>query len=148
MQEERETKGEALVWKDILKHEDTLEAQRFWACFQFLFIMRPKHGRDGDQAWMSLSYKLKYNEEKKRWESPTSHYEPQCRYDEFVASHSTCCEHANVEFSYYHRNLMSKFNLALNEADYILRTPSHADMKWVENKCEEKHCSKELKDAV
>ena len=43
---------------------------------------------------------------------------------------------------------MCKFNLALNEADYILRNTSHNDMKTVEKDCEKKGCSEELKQAI
>ena len=98
-----------IVWKDIanIKDEVTkLEAQRFWACLMFLEIMPPKLGKKGGSEW-------KYAVYSETMDKVDYIYTPQCRYDEFVASHASACEHRTEYFIYYHRNLMSKYVVAL-----------------------------------
>lgn len=43
------------------------------------------------------------------------------RYDEFVSSHATVCEHQTNYFAHYHRHMFVLYELALNEADKSLR---------------------------
>jgi hypothetical protein len=45
---------------------------------------------------------------------------PRNIHDEFISSHQTCCEHGNVYFVYYHRHLMTCFEISLNFADEVL----------------------------
>ena len=126
--------------KDINNAEDPLtrlEAERFWACFMFLFIMPPKH-RDarGHSTWRTRT-----------WASQP--YSPLCRYDEFVVSHSTCCEHHTNYFSYYHRNVLSKYQLALNEADYALRNASSSqEMSLIRHEARNRRLEADLDRAI
>ena len=113
-----ENSAEVLVIKDITKADDPvskLEVERFWACFMFLYIMPPKH-RDtrGNPIWRARTLS-------------SQPYIAQCRYDEFIINHATSCEHGTNYFIHYHRNLLSKFQLALNEADYALRNPNDSE---------------------
>ena len=48
-------------------------------------------------------------------------YKPKCRFDEFIASHTTCCEYHTNYFAYFHRNMIAQYLLALNEADFAMR---------------------------
>ena len=101
MEKERE---DILIWKDIAT-ADPHELERFLACLKFLFIMPPKHLHNDDKG-------------KGKWIITTrgkeTNYYPQCRYDEFIASHASSCEHSTRFFAYYHRHLMSMYSLALN----------------------------------
>ena len=56
-----------------------------------------------------------------RPDPPRISYSPLSRYDELISSHATACEHQTEYFIYYHRNLMLKYVIALQEADFILR---------------------------
>ena len=48
-------------------------------------------------------------------------YDPINRYDEFVSSHASCCEHTTNYFGHYHRHLLILYEMSLNEADQSLR---------------------------
>ena len=55
-------------------------------------------------------------------------YEPINRYDEFVSSHASCCEHSTNYFGHYHRHQLILYEMSLNEADQALRSreiPEH-----------------------
>lgn len=47
------------------------------------------------------------------------------RYDEFISSHASVCEHNTHYFAHYHRHLLSIVELTLNEADLYLRNRKH-----------------------
>ena len=101
-----------MIWKDVERtygYVEKLEAKRFWACLMFLQIMPPHNRKEnGLSPW---AFKV---DEK-------TTYDPECRYDEFVASYASCSERETQFFSHYHRNMLVKFSLALQEADYVLR---------------------------
>ena len=114
------------MWRDLKKIDgdpiQSLEAKRFWACFMMQFILPPVNDRPKWNLYISDRNK------------PTIEYEPQCRYDEFVASHASACNHDQIYFAYYHRNLMSKFTFALQEADLVLRGKDSKTEQWIRSK--------------
>ena len=99
------------------------EAERFWACLLYLNILPPKEINQETKNYLRNTevYNTFYFDNKKRKSVSYRSYKPLNRYDEFISSHATVCEHMTNYFGYYHRHLLALMDLALNEADQSLR---------------------------
>ena len=85
-------------YSNLEKHEE----ERYWACFQFLYMMNP----DDNFTYIAPGNYLHHCKSK---------------HDEIVAIHATCCVHRTNFFGHFHRNYLIYVELYLNKADWILR---------------------------
>ena len=103
-----------LIERKNLESLSQWESERFWSCMIYVHLMPPKekHATTGENLRETEVY---HNSEGMR------DYKPINRYDEFVSSHASCCEHTTNYFGHYHRHLLILYELSLNEADQSLR---------------------------
>jgi hypothetical protein len=99
------------VRRDI-RFVEKAERERFFYCLKFLSVLPPQE--EGNFRKFNVAWKV---ENGQRYYKNVS---PRNIHDEFIASHQTCCEHGNVYFAYYHRHLMTCFEIALNYAEEVL----------------------------